>query len=156
MILFTLLAIFQGLTVLLFIQSSACYNNTLIYIMAYNPKIYPNECTWDSGTRIGMASTILYVMTVICMYLIPAPGTRPKERPFPMMVWDTATDSNKDKNNNDDDDDNDDDDSVTSFADDEYDVKMTYKPKRHIDDEDLTETDVSYYDGNNNDDNDDI
>jgi hypothetical protein len=109
MVLFTFLAFCQGMT-LFFLQSNACNDNVMIDLMAYNPKLYPPQCTWDSGTRTCFASTILYMVTVWSMCCIPAPGTRPNERPYPMMVWETATNPGND---------DDDDDSVESFACDE-------------------------------------
>jgi hypothetical protein len=114
MVLFTMLALIQACT-LLFVQSSACLDNALIYILAYNPIIYPTHCTWDTRiTRTSIVSAVLYAVTALSMVLIPAPGTRPRERPYPMMVWDTATKNGDGKNNADDDDD--DNDSISSFA----------------------------------------
>jgi hypothetical protein len=122
MILYAFLAIMQGCT-FLFLHSTACTDNALIYILAYNPKLYPSECSWDSGTRKNIASTILYAVTVLSMCIIPAPGTRPKERPYPMMVWDNATITKSGDDMSDCEvDDDDDNDSVTSFADDGDDI----------------------------------
>jgi hypothetical protein len=140
MILFTFLAVFQALT-LFFLRSDACVDNTLIYTMAYNPKLYPDQCTWDSGTHTSIASLVLYIITVLSMCCIPAPGTRPNLRPYPMMVWDEAT------NNRSDDDIDDDDDSVLSFAcdDDCDDLPVEKNKSRNAKlEDDRTETDLSY------------
>ena len=114
-ILFLVLAILQGST-LLFLQSSACLDNALIYSLVYNPSIYPSQCSWDtSTTRTSIVGALFYAITAISMTIIPAPGTRPKERPYPMMVWDTTT------TNGDSDEDDEDEDDVASFA---YDTEI--------------------------------
>ena len=120
MILFTLLSIIQGCT-LFFLQSSACFDNALIYTLAYNPIIYPTHCSWDTrSTRTSIVSAVLYAVTAISMIIIPAPGIRPRERPYPMMVWDANTIGGG-KKSDDDDDDDDDNDSTSSFA---YDTEI--------------------------------
>ena len=115
-LLFVMLAVIQGCT-MFFLMSSACNDNALVYKLAYNPIIYPTHCSWDtSTTRTNIVSTIMYAVTAISMMLIPAPGTRPKERPYPMMVWDTKSTNNGNRHKNDDDDEDDDNNSTMSFA----------------------------------------
>ena len=162
-LLFTILAIIQACT-LFFLKSSACFDNALIYSLAYNPLIYPTHCSWDTRTtRTSIVGAVFYAVTAISMVVIPAPGTRPRERPYPMMVWDTATnadDKNGDANENDYNDENDDDDSTSSFAydteidndgdDDDFNRHTRNKISTWREQQDVTDT--SYSSNSNNDD----
>jgi hypothetical protein len=95
-----------------------------------------------------LAGTILFFLTVASMLVIPAPGTRPNERKFPMMVWDDNEDEDDEK------DDksvaeksfmtsDSDDDSVDTFACDEYDYEAGLAKKPHLE-ADLTDTERSH------------
>jgi len=149
MVLFAILGGFQTAT-LLFLYSNACYDNTLVEEMVNNPDIYPAECSWDWGALVQMASAILYFCTSASFCFIPAPGVRPNERKFPMMVWDAGSHAEHD----DEDDafsgdyysDDDDEDSVESFACDyegDHLPTATTNKKQQQAPEDLTETEVS-------------
>lgn len=147
MVLFAILGGLQTVT-LLFLFSIACYDNTMIAEMVNNPDIYPAECSWDWGALVQMASAILYFCTSISFCFIPAPGVRPNERRFPMMVWDAGShaDIDDDAFYCSDDDDDDDDDSVESFAcdySDEHLPATSPTKKQQQAPEDLTETEVS-------------
>lgn len=146
MAIFTFIGACQGIT-LMFLDSTACLDNPYIELMVPNPKIYPDTCSWDWGTRASLAGTILYFITVLSMFLIAAPGTRPNDRKFPMMVWDAEDDDDEEEDESvaaesfqmsDSDDD-----STDSFACDEYDYDAEMA-KKHQAEEDLTETEVSY------------
>ena len=139
------------LATLLFLYSDACYDNVLLEDMVSDPSIYPTECTWDSGAVVQIVAAILYFCTSISLCLIPAPGIRPNERKFPMMVWDHAASETGDEGEEGEsrspvfsDSDDDDDDSVESFACDyneDYVPSASHKKPHQI--EDLTETEVS-------------
>ena len=137
---------------LLFLYSNACHDNPMLPDMVHDPEVYPNECTWNSGTRMQIAAAVLYFCTSASLYLIPAPGILPKDREFPTMVWDH--DSKAEDVDEDDDDDNsphvfsdwhddddDDDSSTESFACDYIDDYLETNLPSKI--EDLTETEVS-------------
>jgi len=115
MVLFALLGACQGLT-LLFVTSSACFDNVLLEEMVANPDIYPSTCSWDWGTLVGFSSTFLYFATAASFCAIPAPGVRPNERKFPMMVWDTAEENDDNDEGSFASHDEFDDDSIESFA----------------------------------------
>lgn len=147
MVLFSFIGVCQGLT-LKFLVSEGCWDNPLIPILSSHPDIYEDSCSWDWGTRASLASTILYFLTVLSLMLIPAPGLRPSERHFPMMIWD-------DEGMSDDEDDGVDkldEESIESFAFDEYDLDAEFADKKRyyadepIDDT-VSETEQSeYYD----------
>lgn len=133
---------------LLFLYSNACHDNPMLPDMVHDPEVYPNECSWNSGTRMQIAAAVLYFCTSASLFLIPAPGIRPDDREFPTMVWDHAS---KPEYNDEDDnsspvfsdwgDDDDDDSSTESFACDyNDDYLVTNLPSKL---EDLTETEVS-------------
>ena len=134
---FTLIGVCQGMT-LQFLASDACNDNLLVERMVNNADIYPDTCSWDWGTKASLASTILYLLTVVSMLIIPAPGVRPNERQFPMMVWDDA-----DVSSHADEYEDDDEDSIDTFANEEYDE---YEPYKIPEMEDISETTNSQFD----------
>jgi hypothetical protein len=150
MFLFSVIGLCQGATLLL-LQSSACLDNPMIDLMAANPDIYPEACSWDWGMRACLIGTILYFVTVCSMLLIPAPGTRPRERQFPMMVWDADDDDDEKSvgegsvwsaNSSD---------SADTFACDDHDFEVEPATQKRVDAKpDLDETEQSFtgYDEN--------
>ena len=133
---FCFIGICQGIT-LTFVGSMACHDNPMLERdpTVPDPSIYPEQCSWDWGTKMSIAGTILYFLTVVSMFFIAAPGTRPNERKLPMMVW------------GDDGDDDDasayiideDDYSVDSFACDDYDYEDELAKKQRMEDENVRE-----------------
>lgn len=147
MVLFSFIGVCQGMT-LKFLVSDGCWDNPLLPQLSSHPDIYEESCSWDWGTRASLASTILYFLTVLSLLFIPAPGLRPNERHFPMMVWD-------DEGMSDDEDEGSgkrDDESVTSFAFEEYDLDAEFaKTQKYYEDaprdDTVSETEQSeYYD----------
>jgi len=140
MVLFALIGGCQTAT-LFFLYSNACYDNVLVDEMTNNPSLYPSECSWDWGALVQLSSAVLYFCTAASFCFIPAPGMRPNERRFPMMVWNSDDSSVQDADSFALDDDEDDD-SIDSFACDYEEEKDVSMVKRQTP-EDLTETEVS-------------
>jgi hypothetical protein len=154
MAIFAFIGACQGLT-LQFVMSDACWANPLLAELTFNSSLYPEHCSWDFGTRSSLVGTIMWFVTVLSMVVIPAPGIRPSERKFPMMVWDDDDVSEEDRILRPNDEEaEDDDDSIDSFAFDEVDldeVVSKQDSRRHTNGaEDMTETEVSEsYDDDN-------
>jgi hypothetical protein len=153
MAIFAFIGACQGLT-LQFVMSDACWANPLLPELTFHSSLYPENCTWDYGTRSSLVGTIMWFVTVFSMVVIPAPGIRPSERKFPMMVWDDDDVSEEDGIHRLDDDEVDDD-SIASFAFDEVNLdevvskQDSRRPANRTEDMDMTETEVSEsYDDN--------
>lgn len=131
----------QGLT-LQFVMSDACLDNPLLGELTFNSNLYPETCSWGFGTRASLIGCIMWFVTVFSLVVIPAPGIRPSDRKFPMMLWDDDDVSEDDGVHRFDDCD---DDSIASFAFDEYDLDDVSKQESRQPDiqGDVTETEVS-------------
>lgn len=69
---------FQGLT-LLFIDSDACKDNIMIPSDGLSYE-YPEECSWDWGTRVNIAAVVFWFVTG-CILMVVSPPVRPPRDP---------------------------------------------------------------------------
>lgn len=94
-IVYIFIAICEGLT-LLFLWSNGCSENPLLQLHVPDPSIYPLECSWDTGTWCQILGVAFYGLAAISMCIIPAPGLRPKDQEFPIMIWEEDDEDSED------------------------------------------------------------
>lgn len=75
---YILCSIFQGLT-LLFLQSDACHNNTLINTQSVS--YYNDTCVWDWGTKTNISSVVFWFLAGSLMIGVIPPAQTPERPP---------------------------------------------------------------------------
>lgn len=69
--------LFQGLT-FLFLNSAVCKENTLVSLAGSQ---YPEECSWDMGTRTNIAAVVFWFIAGILMLTVIPNSDRPPAAP---------------------------------------------------------------------------
>lgn len=100
MALYVVCALCQAVT-LTFLWSNACVDSPLLTLHVPDPTIYPDTCAWDTGMYCSVVGAALYLLAAVSMVFIPAPGYRPDEPGFPVMVWDDVDDAPYDDHDDD-------------------------------------------------------
>lgn len=86
-VVFILMSVFQGIT-LLVQSSSICNDNPFLQFLAANypdeleSSNFPEECSWALGYKMAITSVALWFVAGVCCYVIPVPvvkGRRPPQ-----------------------------------------------------------------------------
>jgi hypothetical protein len=87
---FVVMALFQGLTLLL-LSSNACNDNELIGVLAQDGFGYKEECSFAWGTKINIAAVVFWLVAGVTMLTLIKPPTRPEHPPETQAVTYTQT-----------------------------------------------------------------
>jgi hypothetical protein len=83
-----IIALFQGLTLLLLRSYSACHNNLIVESLeeSLGQSIYGDSCVWDEGSSANVASTSLWFVTGVVMMVLGRPKPTPRPQPETQAV----------------------------------------------------------------------
>jgi hypothetical protein len=82
-IMFMLLCLFQGLT-LLSMDSNICLDNPAANFLEEQSSLgieFPEECEWEAGFRLNIASVAMWFAAAVTVFLLPPPKKYPVEPP---------------------------------------------------------------------------